>query len=143
MSYILVVEDNPDHRDLIRLVLGRSYRGIPVRMTASGEDALELMESQGLPRIALVDVNMPGLSGHATVRRIREGRAGRLLPVVMLSTSDEPEDVRACLEAGANSYVRKPLTLSDWGRTMGAIADYWLLHDTSAGASAGGTADAA
>jgi len=139
MSYILVVEDNPDHRDLIRLVLGRSYRGMPVRMTASGEDALGLMESEGLPRIVLVDVDMPGLSGQATVRRIREGCAGRLLPVVMLSTSDEPEDVRACLEAGANSYVRKPLALSDWGRTMGAIADYWLLHDSSVG----GKADAA
>src|SRR5690606_26546405 len=138
MSYILVVEDNPDHRDLIRLVLGRSYRGVPVRMAASGEDALKLMESEGLPRIALVDVDMPGLSGQATVRRIREGKAGRLLPVIMLSTSDESEDVRACLEAGANSYVRTPLALSDWGRTMGAVADYWLLHDSSSH----GTADA-
>ena len=138
MSYILVVEDNPDHRDLIRLVLGRSYRGVPVRMAASGEDALKLMESEGLPRIALVDVDMPGLSGQATVRRIRERSGSRLLPVIMLSTSDESEDVRGCLEAGANSYVRKPLALSDWGRTMGAVADYWLLHDSSSH----GTADA-
>lgn len=82
--------------------------------------------------MALVDVGMPGLSGPATVRRIRRLGAGGMLPVVMLSTSDESADVRACLEAGANSYVRKPLTLSDWDRTMSAVTDYWLLHDRSA-----------
>lgn len=138
MSYILVVEDDPDHRDLIRLVLGRSYRGMPVRMASSGEDALQVMRREGLPRMVLVDVDMPGLSGQATVRRIREGSVGSVLPVVMLSTSDESEGVRACLDAGADSYVRKPLALSDWERTMGAVADYWLLHD----ASSGGRADA-
>lgn len=132
MSYILVVEDNPDQRDLIRLVLGESYRGMRVRIAPSGEDALKLMENEGLPRMALVDVDMPGMNGQDTVRRIRDSSAGSLLPVVMLSTSDEPEDVRACLDAGANSYVRKPLALSDWERTMGAVADSWLLHDTTA-----------
>jgi len=131
MSYILVVDDDADHRELIRLVMGPAYRGMPVRLASSGEDALRVIEREGVPCLALVDVEMPGLDGEGTVKRIREQDEARALPIVMLSTSDDADDIRACLQAGANSYVRKPMALSEWGRTIGAVADYWLLMDAS------------
>lgn len=136
MSYILVIDDNEDHLELIRLVLGPSYRSLPVHTCNSGQVAFDLIATGRLPRVIFLDVNMPELDGPATVRLIRASAAGSAVPIVMLSTSDECRDVRASLAAGANSFVRKPIALSDWGRTMGAVVDYWLLHDESARALA-------
>jgi len=136
MSYILVVDDSDDHLELIRLVLGPSYRSLPVRTCDTGQAALDLLATGRIPRMIFVDVNMPGLDGPATVRLIRANAACRAVPIVMLSTSDESRDIRDSLAAGANSFVRKPIALSDWGRTMGAVVDYWLLHDESARALA-------
>lgn len=136
MSYLLFVDDNEDHLELIRLVLGPTYRGLPVRTCNSGQAALDLLATGRAPRMIFLDVNMPGLDGPATVRLIRATSDCRAVPIVMLSTSDESRDVRDSLAAGANSFVRKPIALSDWGRTMGAVVDYWVMHDASARALA-------
>lgn len=136
MIDILLVDDDEDQLALMRLVLQREFADASALAVRSGEQALSVIAASGArPRLVLVDVKMPGMDGPATVRRLRAAGAGLRCPIVMLSTSGTPEDIRACLDAGANSYVRKPLTLEQWSRTIRGVASYWFEFDRSADAA--------
>lgn len=140
MTNILLVDDDEDQLALMRIVLAREFPGVDVLAVRSGAQALEALEALDAaaqpPALMLVDVKMPGMDGPATVRRIREGSRWTGCPIVMMSTSETPEDVSASLEAGADIYLRKPLTLDDWARTLHAVANYWSRPDGSAHAQA-------
>lgn len=133
MTNILVVDDDEDQLALMRLVLVRELPGIDVLAVRSGSQALDALQAaEQPPALMLVDVKMPGMDGPATVRRIREAGRWADCPIVMMSTSETPEDVSASLQAGADIYLRKPLTLDDWARTLHGVASYWSRPDGSA-----------
>ncbi|GAA4406349.1 response regulator [Quisquiliibacterium transsilvanicum] len=126
MKNILLVDDDEDQLALMRLVLAREFPGIDVLAVSSGNQALEALDAAAqAPVLMMVDVKMPGMDGPATVRRIRERSRWAGCPIVMMSTSETPEDISASLEAGADIYLRKPLTLDDWARTLHGVANYW------------------
>lgn len=131
MKHFVVVDDSADQIELMQLALPSLRLRQPVIMFSSGESCLAAIE-QGLePWLVLVDVNMPGLDGPSTVARIRRLPAGRLVRIVMMSTSDQPSDVRRALEAGADSYVMKPTGRQSWRDVLEAVISYWGSTDLS------------
>jgi adenylate cyclase len=103
-SRILVVDDTPANVRLLEAVL--RPRGYDILTAGSGLEALEVMASES-PDLVLLDVVMPGMDGYEVCRRLRATAAGALLPVVMVTASENEEKVRA-LEAGADDFIAKP-----------------------------------
>ncbi|MEM1346770.1 MAG: response regulator [Pseudomonadota bacterium] len=139
---VLLVEDNPDHAELILDALAEVPPPTSLSHVASAEAALQrlgaLAAADALPNLILLDLNMPGMGGLALLRRLKDSETLRPLPVVVLSTSIEPEDVRAALQGHANSYTRKSADIDELEATLAAIKRYWwqihiLAHARGAG----------
>ncbi|GAB7032469.1 response regulator transcription factor [Streptomyces sp. NPDC021749] len=105
MTDVLLVEDDPLLREATQLSLERY--GYQVRTACDGSAGLAQFQAQA-PDVAVLDVMLPRLDGVSLVRRIRAGRAGRQLPILMVSARTDPVDVVIGLEAGADDYLTKP-----------------------------------
>ncbi len=135
-SVILLVEDNADDEMLTLRALKKNLIANEVVVARDGEEALEYLFSTGahagrdptsLPQVVLLDLNLPRLGGLDVLRRIRADERTRLLPVVILTSSKQDEDVVSGYTLGANAYVRKPV---DFGRFVEAVKTlglFWLL----------------
>lgn len=133
---ILLVEDSEDDVELAAYAFKRS-RLTPTLVTQStGEAALDYLKRIGggdspRPDLVLMDLQLPGMSGLEVLRRMRADEPGiRRLPVVMLTTSDDPRDIAASYDLGANSYIRKPLDLADFSTVIDRLGEYWLQTNT-------------
>jgi len=130
---ILLVEDNPDHAELTRSALkkGGTHRVVWVK---DGQEALDFLHRQGpwashtgeSPSVILLDIGLPKVNGHEVLGSVKSNERLRCIPVIMLSTSGDPDDVARCYEAGANSYVIKALDFADFVGRVKAIKDYWV-----------------
>ncbi len=131
---LLLVEDDDDDAELALRALARSEVAPTVIRARDGEQALDVLLGRGpfegceLPRPALVllDLKLPKVGGIEVLRRFRAEGSGRGVPVVVLSSSMLPADVRACYEAGANGFVVKQVEFAEHARALQQIADYWL-----------------
>ncbi|MHB1353899.1 MAG: response regulator [Thiobacillus sp.] len=133
---ILLVEDNPDDAALTVHALETNKIGNPLVMARDGVEALDYLFGTGsyagrspadLPAIVLLDLKLPKVDGLEVLRRIRADARTRLLPVVILTSSNEEEDRIEGYTLGANSYVRKPVDFDDFVRAAGQLGLYWLL----------------
>ena len=128
---ILLVEDNPDDEALTLRALKKNNILNPVTVAHDGAEALECLfaGSGGLASLALIllDLNLPKLGGIDVLRRIKADERTRLIPVIILTTSKEDEDVQACYRAGANAYVRKPVQFADFAEAVRTIGLFWFL----------------
>lgn len=130
MKQVMLVDDSADQIELMELAFATQGIAHPVTAFSSGEAAVAALASGAVtPRLILLDVNMPGLDGPATAARIRRLPEGRFVPIVMMSTSDQPGDVRRAREAGADGYVQKPLGRRTWSDVLASVAGYWLEAD--------------
>lgn len=114
---ILIVEDNPDHAELIEGTIHDCSPEIDIYIQKNGEDALAYLHSQALshsilPQVVLMDIKMPRMNGIETLMAIKHDPALRHIPVVMLSTSTNESEMRICLKSGAEIYLSKPLQTS-------------------------------
>ena len=127
-KYILLVEDNPDDEALALRALVRSAVPADVIVARDGAEALERVRGnlQRLPEVVLLDLKLPKLSGIDVLRRLRADPRTLLLPVVVLTSSNEDEDVRECYRAGANSYVRKPLDFDAFAAAVAELGRFWV-----------------
>jgi two-component system response regulator len=142
-SRILLVEDNPDHRELTLMTLAENNVLNEVVVANDGIEALEYLFAKGphagrdrreVPALILLDLNLPKLGGIEVLRQVREDEHTRYVPVVILTSSSEEEDIVASLENGANSYVRKPVDFSHFVEQVQRLQVYWLLvHETPQG----------
>ena len=131
---LLLVEDDDDDAELALRALARSEVASTVVRARDGEEALDVLLGRGpfegreVPRPALVllDLKLPKVDGIEVLRRFRADGRGQGVPVVVLTSSMLPADVRACYEAGANGYVVKQVEFAEHARTLRQIADYWL-----------------
>lgn len=132
---ILLVEDNPDDVDLTLRAFARAGIRHPVEVVSDGVEALEYLFAEGahahragrpLPTVVLLDLNLPRLNGHEVLRRIRSDARTRLLPVVILTSSVEEEDLARGYSGGCNSYVRKPVSYTEFVEAVRHLGIYWL-----------------
>jgi CheY-like chemotaxis protein len=143
---ILLVEDNPDHEALTMRALKKAHVLNDIVVAHDGAEALELLfgsekaEGQAaipVPQLILLDLKLPKVDGLDVLRRLRGTPRTRLVPVVVLTSSDEEGDVVASYKLGANSYVRKPVDFVQFLEATRQLGLYWLvLNETPKAANA-------
>lgn len=126
---ILLVEDDPDHELLTIRALKKSNIANEVRVARDGEEAINLIFGpEGIrPQVILLDLKLPKVDGLEVLRRIREHAETRTLPVVVLTSSDEERDVVRSYQLGVNSYIRKPVSFTDFAEATRQLGMYWLV----------------
>ena len=134
--YILRVEDNQDDVDLTLRALSRQQIDNRVEIVRDGVEALDFLFARGeyaerdpqdLPQLILLDVNLPRLSGLEVLKELRKHQLTKTVPVVMLTTSKEEQDVVESYVSGANSYVQKPIDFREFTEAVKQLGTYWLL----------------
>jgi len=132
----MLVEDNPDDEELTLLALKESNILNEVIVARDGVEALDYLFGTGkhagrdpsrLPQVILLDLKLPKLDGLQVLERLRADPRTELIPVVILTSSSEEEDVIASYRAGANSYVRKPVEFHRFADAVKQLGLYWLL----------------
>jgi CheY-like chemotaxis protein len=129
---ILLVEDNPDDVLLIQRALQGNNVLNTVVVAHDGVEALDFFfgpgaEDRPLPQVILLDLKLPKMSGLEVLQRLRDDKRTQLLPVVVLTTSDEQADMVKSYELGASSYVRKPVDFTEFLQAVRTLGVYWLL----------------
>ena len=133
-AHILVVEDDPDIRELLAYTLGKE--GYIIVQAASGEAAQKLLE-EIVPDLLLLDVMLPGMDGLELLRRLKSDQRSRMVPVILASAKGEEADVVAGLELGAEDYVTKPFSPRVLlARVRTALRRHTQADSTSAGVAA-------
>ena len=135
-NIILLVEDNADDEALTLRALQKHHLGNDVVVTRDGEEALEFLFGTGRyatrdmthrPQVVLLDLKLPKIDGLEVLRRIRADERTRILPVVVLTSSNEQRDIIQAYGLGTNSYVRKPVNFNEFVEAVGQLGLYWFL----------------
>jgi CheY-like chemotaxis protein len=133
---ILLVEDTPDDAELTVMSLKQSGLVNDVIVAEDGLEALEYLFGEGryagrnpldTPALILLDIKMPRLDGIEVLQRLRADRRTSVLPVVILTTSNEDVDLVRAYESGANAYVRKPVSLTQFQEAVRQLGLFWIL----------------
>jgi CheY-like chemotaxis protein len=133
---ILLVEDNPDDRDLTLRALRKNNIANEVVVAEDGVEALDFLFATGahagrdkhiLPQVILLDLKLPRLDGVEVLKQIRANPHTHRLPVVILTTSAEQVDIIASYDNGASSYIRKPVDFAEFQEAVRQLGIYWLL----------------
>lgn len=127
---ILLVEDNSDDELLTLRALTKNNIRNPVVVARDGAEALAYLlgdNPQPLPQVVLLDLKLPKVNGLEVLRRLRAHDRTRLLPIVMLTSSKEDQDLLQSYSSGANSYVRKPVDFSQFTEAIRQLGLYWVL----------------
>lgn len=131
--HILLVEDDLGDAGLVRIALKRGIYPVTLHHVKNGGEALAFLRRIGAdfrsaprPALILLDLNLPGRSGHEILEELKGDRALRGIPVVVLSTSEAERDVAKAYQMGANSFLSKPMDVEDFSRAIHAVQDYWF-----------------
>ncbi len=129
---ILLVEDNAADQALTKRALAQKNFASELFIVSDGEAALDYMYKRGehedsiSPDIILLDLNLPKISGAEFLEKIRKDPNLGHTPVIVMTTSEDPYDVKRVYKAGGNSYITKPVQFTDFISALGQIGDYWL-----------------
>lgn len=135
LKTILLVEDNPQDEMLTLRALKKINLANRIDVVRDGQQALDYLFRQGeysemagtdLPAVVLLDINLPRISGLEVIERLRADSRTTLLPVVILTSSDEEKDRLKSYENRANSFVRKPIDFAEFAETVARLGIYWL-----------------
>jgi len=133
---ILLVEDNPDDEKLTVRALKKNNIVNEVAIARDGVEALDYLFGTGahagrdlsvMPALVLLDLKLPKIDGHEVLRRIRADERTKRLPVVILTTSKEEQDLTSGYNGGANSYIRKPVDFTQFTEVVRQLGMYWLV----------------
>jgi CheY-like chemotaxis protein len=130
---ILLIEDNPDDEVLTLRALKKNNISNEVIVARDGAEAIAFLQGNGnaLPAIVLLDLKLPKVDGMEVLRCVRAEPRTRLLPVVILTTSKEEQDLIHGYQLGANSYVRKPVDFAQFTEAVRQLGLYWLVLNES------------
>ena len=133
---ILLIEDNSSDVELTIRAFEKAHIGNQVVVARDGQEALDYLWGEGahagrevveLPAVTLLDLKLPKLPGLEVLRRVRADSRTRRLPVVILTSSKEEQDLAAGYDLGANSYIRKPVDFKQFAEAIGHLGLYWLV----------------
>lgn len=133
---ILLVEDNPDDAELTMLAFKQNGLCNDLTVAEDGEEALDFLfrtgkyagvERESLPGLIILDLKLPRISGLDVLKRIREDERTACLPVIILTSSREEDDVAAGYKRGANAYVRKPVSYTEFVSAAKTLGLFWLV----------------
>ncbi len=132
-GYILIVEDSPVDYEITTRALKRAGIDHPVHHCEDGNEALEFLtgengqlEEKGYPSLILLDLNLPGTDGRDVLKEIKTTSDVKKVPVIILTTSNNENDIDICYEAGANSYVKKPMAPDDYVEMAMTLKAFWF-----------------
>ena len=134
---ILLVEDNPDDELLTLRALKKHNIANDVTVAHDGVEALEYLfpdNDTNRPHFGLIllDLNLPRVDGLEVLRKVRSEERTKLIPVVVLTSSKEQEDIVASYRFGANAYVRKPVKFAEFADAVSTLGMFWLILNESA-----------
>ncbi len=133
---ILLVEDNPDDETLTIMALRENNILNEIQVVRDGAEALDYLMCRGeysdrdpkiLPQLVILDLNLPKISGLEVLKQIRKATHTQFLPVVILTTSKDENDLVTGYKNGANSYVRKPVNFEEFATAVKQVGLYWLI----------------
>jgi CheY-like chemotaxis protein len=132
---VLLVEDNPRDVRLTQRAFEQANVPHELRVVRDGDEALAYLHREGdyaavdsspRPDMILLDLNLPRMGGHEFMQRVRQDARFRQVPIVVLTTSGRPDDVRQAYDDGANAYLLKPVEFSRFTEVIGHLASFWL-----------------
>jgi len=132
---ILLVEDNPDDEILALRALKKAQTKNNVVVTRDGQEALDYIFGKGkyngrnpdeTPQVIFLDIKLPKLNGLEVLKNIREDERTSLIPIVLLTSSDEERDMIDGYKLGANSYINKPVDFDEFIEQVKVLGKYWL-----------------
>jgi len=135
-KYILLVEDNPDDVELTLLAFKKYNIKNDLVVIQNGAEALDYLFAEGayagrdlsnMPTVILLDLKLPKIGGLEVLRRIRADERTKFLPVVILTSSKEEQDLINGYKFGANSYVRKPVDFAQFTEAARQLGLYWMI----------------
>ena len=135
---ILLVEDNPDDEELTIRSLRRANIANEIIVARDGVEALDFLNREGkfkdedkgkIPALVLLDLKLPKLNGIDVLKRMRGDPRTQFIPVVVLTSSSEEDDMLQSYQFGANSYVRKPVDFSQFATAVNQLGIFWLLYN--------------
>ena len=128
--YVLSVEDNSTDIELMNRIFEREIRHCDVKYIQDGESAIQFIESSEFednpPKCILLDIKLAKMNGLEVLNYLRNKRNIKNIPVVMLSSSDRPEEIDETYSLGGNSYIEKPKNFIDLKEKLPKIVDYWV-----------------
>jgi CheY-like chemotaxis protein len=133
---ILLVEDNPDDADLVIRALKKHNLGNNIIHVKDGEEALDFLFARGkyenrsmkdVPKVILLDLKMPKVDGMQVLQTIKSDERTKSIPVVIMTSSKEDQDIIKGYKLGANSYVVKPVNFIEFSKAVAELGMYWLL----------------
>lgn len=135
---VLLVEDNEDHRFLTVRALQQHGSTVELEIVAvkDGEEALDYVYRRGpfagrpRPHLILLDLRMPRVDGFDVLRQLKSDDELHIIPIVVLTSSDRPEDIDAAYRLGTNAYVTKPVTVSGMRERLSRLSEHWFLQST-------------
>lgn len=138
---ILLVEDDPADAELTVLSLRKERLANHIEVARDGAEALDYLFCRGAfasrsfdhpPRLVLLDLKLPRISGHEVLRAIKADERTRSIPVVVLTSSNQERDLVECYQLGVNSYIQKPVELQKFQETVHHFGLYWLIVNHAA-----------
>jgi len=136
-NYILYVDDNEDDTFMAQRALKKSKLSNQFKYLTDGQECIDFLLCEGefsgqphdLPLVLLLDINMPRVGGFEVLTRLRAEVRTKLLPIVMLTTSDTNSDIERAYSLGANSYITKPVDTEQFFNAIQELEIYWTLHN--------------
>ncbi|HKI18841.1 MAG TPA: response regulator [Isosphaeraceae bacterium] len=132
---ILIIEDSPEDYEATTRALRKAGLANPIFHCGDGEDGLDFLYQRGSyavldraprPAVILLDLNLPGADGREVLAEIKGDDGLKNIPVIVLTTSTDERDIEKCYHGGANSYVKKPVDLPGFIRSVQHLKDYWF-----------------
>jgi len=133
---LLIVEDDPNDAELMMRVLRKHNLANKVTLLRDGAEALDFLFAAGPyarrsagshPKVVFMDLKLPKVDGVEVLRRMRADDRTKTIPVVVLTSSREPRDLREAYDVGANSFVTKPVNYEDFSHAIRELGLYWLI----------------
>lgn len=138
LPLLLLVDDDPNDEELARLALRRTGVAHSLQVVRDGAEALDWLFAEGahagrdaaaVPRVVLLDLKLPKLSGIEVLAAVRGDARTRLLPVVVFTSSNEDKDLQESYRRGANAYVRKPIDFGEYKKLIADVGTFWMTHN--------------